>query len=376
MGDKKNSKNKHVSRGKFKKRATVQKLTTMQKLKGKRIISLSQLQQQMEVIANHTASCKSYGGITVKEKQREGLASVFTIRCNGCSAEFTLPNSVKVKGPTGHPYWENNLAAVWGQMSTGGGHTTLQETMSVLSLPTMTKKSFMAAEKRIGEWWWSHLQESMKSAGVIEKGFAVSQNRYHQGVPAITVIVDGGWSKCSHKHSYNAKSGIGIIIGKETGKILYMGVRNKYCTVCFNTKYNGYPPEHTCFLNWDGSSSAMEPDIILEGFRKCEEEHGIRYIELIGDGDSSVYPTLISGIPWGYAIKKLECANHAVKCYRSALETLVHNNPAYKGKGKLTESMRKKLTKVARSAIIMRSKEQDRPMAISKLRKDLMNSPL
>ena len=56
----------------------------------------------------------------------------------------------------------------------------------------------------------------------------------------------------------------------------------------------------------------MEPDIILEGFHKCEEEHGIRYIELIGDGDSSVYPTLISGIPWGYAIKKLECANHHV----------------------------------------------------------------
>ena len=99
-------------------------------------------------------------------------------------------------------------------------------------------------------------------------------------------------------------------------------------------------------------------------------------IEFICDGDSSVYPTLISNIPWGYAIKKLECANHAVKCYRSALENLVHNNPAYKSKGKLTESMRKKLTKAARSAITMRSQEQDRPTAISKLQKDLIYSPL
>ena len=89
-----------------------------------------------------------------------------------------------------------------------------------------------------------------------------------------------------------------------------------------------------------------------------------------------MYPTLISSIPWGYAIKKLECANHAVKFYRSALENLVHNNPAYKVKGKLTESMRKKLTKAARSAIIMRSQEQGRPRAISKLQKDLINSPL
>ena len=45
---------------------------------------------------------------------------------------------------------------------------------------------------------------------------------YHEGVPAMTVIIDGGWSKMSHKHSYNAKSGVAIILGKETGKLLYM----------------------------------------------------------------------------------------------------------------------------------------------------------
>ena len=50
---------------------------------------------------------------------------------------------------------------------------------------------------------------------IIEKG------SYHQGVPAITVVVDGGWSKCTHKHSYN---GVGVIFGKHTGKLLYIGV--------------------------------------------------------------------------------------------------------------------------------------------------------
>ena len=78
------------------------------------------------------------------------MASVFTIRCN---EDFTLATSTKVKEPSEHQYWENNLAAVWGQMSAGGGHATLQETMSVLDLPTMTKKSFMATERRIREWW-------------------------------------------------------------------------------------------------------------------------------------------------------------------------------------------------------------------------------
>lgn len=49
----------------------------------------------------------------------------------------------------------------------------------------------------------------------------------------------------------------------------------------------------------------------------------------------------------------MECANHATKNYRSALEKLVQDNPSYKGKGKLTDGMRKRLTKAARCAITM-----------------------
>ena len=97
-----------------------------------------------------------------------------------------------------------------------------------------------------------------------------------------------------------------------------MGVRNKYCAVC-NQSTNGDPPEHTCYKNWDGSSSAMETDIIVEGFKKCIQQHGIKYTKFIGNGDSSVYSILVS---WGYAIEKMECANHVVKCYHTALETL------------------------------------------------------
>ena len=58
------------------------------------------------------------------------------------------------------------------------------------------------------------------------------------------------------------------------------------------------------------------------------------------------------------------------------MEKLVHDNPAYKGKGKLTESMRNRLTKAARCAIISCSNESNRCEAIIKLEKDLLNSPL
>ena len=55
-----------------------------------------------------------------------------------------------------------------------------------------------------------------------------------------------------------------------------------------------------------------------------------------------------------HVIRKSECANQSMKCYRASLEMLVEEKTRYKGKGKLTESMRKKLTKAARCSIKMR----------------------
>ena len=82
--------------------------------------------------------------------------------------------------------------------------------------------------------------------------------------------------------------------------------------------------------------------IILEGFKQAEATHGISYIRCVRDGDSSVYPTLIQNVPgWGRYIKKLECANHYCKCYRGGSEKLVQENPSYKGRGGLTEKMRR-----------------------------------
>ena len=118
-------------------------------------------------------------------------------------------------------------------------------------------------------------------------------------------------------------------------------------------------------------------DIILKGFLAAEKQHGVRYINFVGDGDSSVYPTLVSNVPgWGYSIKKQECANHALKCYRASLEQLIKDKPSYKGKHKLTETMRQKLTKAARCAVIMRSKESNKHKAAALLQEDILNGPL
>ena len=73
----------------------------------------------------------------------------------------------------------------------------------------------------------------MIEAGKEEKCLAEERGSCHDGVPAVCVIVDGGWSKRSHKHSCNANSGVGVILGKATGKLFRIGVRNKFCTGLF-----------------------------------------------------------------------------------------------------------------------------------------------
>lgn len=312
MGNKKNKNNSNAHRGKCRKKPPSKLQHIQQQYKphsglgsSSRIINLQQLADHIAEVTSHAASCTTCtnsGGdafALVCAKNRQGLASILVARCRGCGKEFPFSTSSKVRClPDGHVRWECNLAAVWGQMATGGGYSPLQESMATLGVPVMTKKAFIHTESVIGQWWWEMLCESMKKAGEEERQLAVQRGDFHQGVLAITVIVDGGWSKRSHKHSYNAKSGVGIIIGMETKKLLHIAVRNKYCTTCVQVQKRGKEvPEHTCFKNWDGSSSSMETDIIVEGFKQVEERYGLRYIRFVGDGDSSVYPTLVSSVP-------------------------------------------------------------------------------
>ena len=236
----------------------------------------------------------------------------------------------------------------------------------------MSEKMFTDLEEKIGSWWQSVLKDEMAKAGAEERRIAIERKSFHEGVPAISVICDGGWSKRTHKHSYNAYGGVGVIFGAKTQKLLYIGVRNKHCLQCRKAENQGIEPNpHNCFLNWKESSQGMEADIILSGFLEAESSHGVRYTKIIADGDSSVFSVLQEKVPvWGKSISKLECANHACKCVRSNLEKLVLEKPHYKGKGKLTKNNRVRLTTALRCAIKLRSRSKN----VKLLRRDILNS--
>lgn len=237
----------------------------------------------------------------------------------------------------------------------------------------MPTKTFVNIENQIGQAWESLLAEEIIKAGEEERKIAIQKKESFEGVPAITVTVDAGWSKRSHKHSYNAKSGVAVIIGNATKKLLYLAVRNKYCSICTVARNKGVPSkQHKCFKNWAGSSCGMEADMIVEGFRLAETMHKVRYMRMVGDGDSSVLANIqLNVLGWGRHVTKIECANHSVKCYRNRLEKIVQDFPHYKGKGKLTQRAIKRLTNGARCAIKINSNDGN----VNQLRKDLRNGP-
>lgn len=74
---------------------------------------------------------------------------------------------------------------------------------------------------------------------------------------------------------------------------------------------NKDPPNHVCYKNWDSTSTAMEADIIVDGFRQSIPMHNLIYNKLIGDGDSSVLKKINLSKPYGFhtEVKKIECTN-------------------------------------------------------------------
>ena len=76
----------------------------------------------------------------------------------------------------------------------------------------------------------------------------------------------------------------------------------------------------------------MEVDIITSGFQLFKNMHGLRYMELIGDGDNSVLYTIQTTVqPYGREVEKIECADHIMEYYWIRLEQFAKDFPSFGG---------------------------------------------
>ena len=210
-------------------------------ISGYRMINIETLQHHLMEITTHFCLCEEAqklvaegeNPLTLKSEINGcGLFSISMALCQGCKKQFPLNNSnIQENG-----VYDINLRAVWGTVSSGGGCSNLNEMLGTMNMPPISEAMFTSLEEKIGLWWHEVIKQEMAKAGAEERRIAIEKGNYHEGVPAISVVCDGGWSKRTHKHTYNAFGGVAVIFCLETNKLLYEGRPESFKTVFIKTK--------------------------------------------------------------------------------------------------------------------------------------------
>ena len=137
----------------------------------------------------------------------------------------------------------------------------------------------------------------------------------------IDVSCDGTWMTRGH----SSKVGAASVNGCETGKVLGVGFISKVCKFCQywdkadknNLKYRRWraPHDNACTQNHDGSSGAVERDIVRDIFCSSEDKYNLRFTRFIGDGDSKSFKTVQDAQPYGsdIPVEKIESVGHIQK---------------------------------------------------------------
>lgn len=197
------------------------------------------------------------------------------------------------------PMLDLNKAATSGIISAGIGYSQFSELCASIDCPSHSQKTYAKVQNDVYNDWQKAATSVMEAAAARERDAAIAEGRVRNGIPCIDVIADGAWSKRSFNTIFSALSGAAAIIGKRFGEVLFLGVKNKYCCLCARSdNKDTRPREHACYKNYSSSSTGMESEILLEGFKQSIPMYNLIYERMVADGDSSTYKKKLEGRPY------------------------------------------------------------------------------
>ena len=112
--------------------------------------------------------------------------------------------------------------------------------------------------------------------------------------------------------------------------------------------------------------------MIVEMFNRSMEKHGVIYSSFIADGDSNVFAQIKQHVSYGRQVKKIQCANHKVKCFTGTLYKICKITTLDSKSRNLLKSNIPRLKRDVRSAIRYCHENSD---SIQDLQNDLKNLP-
>lgn len=181
---------------------------SVEKIDGKRIIDINFFIQKIQGqgLEDHGpgTSC-SFANMKIINETRYGFRSEFTFWCQMCH----LLKRVSTVDTADETKMDLNIAAVAGTTCAGGAYSTLNTISDSLDIPCMTPATYAKINEEVNKAWEEVGSEEMKKAAA--KEYKIAKRKGHvdeNGVPLITVVVDGSWCKRSYRTGYSSLGGM------------------------------------------------------------------------------------------------------------------------------------------------------------------------
>ena len=297
-------------------------------------------------VFDNILKCPECGGEMsshIDTKKKNGYSHYIVLQCKSMECEWEhCFNTSKEQGRS----HEVNVRAVLAFREIGRGHsamTTFSKVMNMSAPPARRIVTKIQNERLLPT------VKLLANDSMVNNAFKVKENANEEGECGISI--DGTWQKRGHA-SHN---GVVTVISLDSKKCLDAEILSDKCQQCQkwqaktnDPKYHEWKASHNCKVNHTGSANSMETVGALRIFERSVATRGLIYKDMLGDGDSATYNTIVENKPYGEDCipNKLECIGHVQKRVGSRLRKLKSANKGLKlddgkglaGKGRLTDS--------------------------------------
>lgn len=146
----------------------------------------------------------SFSNLRLIKEIQSGFVSEFHFICEVCQqkevvrTESSSDQTVPI-----------NLAIVASTLQSGQGYTSIEQFSASLNMPCMSNPTYQKLHEKVSDSIKCVAWDSTKEAAWEESKLAIENGDVSkEGIPMISVVVDGAWSKRSYRSNYNALSGV------------------------------------------------------------------------------------------------------------------------------------------------------------------------
>lgn len=142
----------------------------------------------------------------IVHENRHGLFCEFVLQCEMCLCFETITTEDRNKQSE---KLNINSSLVLGAISTGIGHSQINELAAAIDMPMMSSNTFSDYHEKVADIIRDSARSTMESAAAEEASIALQAKEVDEhGVPCITVVTDGAWAKRSYNVNYDSSSGV------------------------------------------------------------------------------------------------------------------------------------------------------------------------